>query len=291
MTMERRDFLRTTAAIGLGTVFAAACSGAQKTSTAAQAPRGDATPEDTRAMVTAFLEKRGFTSVAPVPLVSGDPYNGGLQYDDDTRALRPGQYVMQVSARVEDIAKRDVPGTLPSFTIAAAIGAAGTDDTALLRLWLDFMITEAGLDPKRLRVTTTERARHCFATLAKAGIGESQIRLRSWDDALREGNGSGYFAPKGHPAAPKFESLSFEYVLSDGREIEIAELGYEGTRLPFGGGIGIERLTMARNDRTMSWSDRLSAFKQAAEASASATKRPLPPGYYAILGLPRPAGA
>ena len=38
----------------------------------------------------------------------------------------------------------------------------------------------------------------------------------------------------------------------------------------------------------MSWDDGAKAFKQAVEAEAQRTGKPLPSGYFAILGLPNP---
>ncbi|MCX6977342.1 MAG: hypothetical protein NTX04_05235, partial [Verrucomicrobia bacterium] len=84
-----------------------------------------------------------------------------------------------------------------------------------------------------------------------------------------------------------FESISLEYLLTGGKEIEMGEILYRPGMRPLGGGLGIERVTMARNDRAMMWSEGLGAFKAAVEADAKRQGRPLPPGYYQILGLGR----
>ena len=144
----------------------------------------------------------------------------------------------------------------------------------------------------RLRATTTKLAEHLFPTLAELGIDAGRIRLQPIEKAKREGAGSGYFAPVGHPHQPAYASLSIECVMADGSELEVAEISAE----PDGphsvrGAIGLDRVVMARSDRPITWSERLPVFKDAVEQDARRRSVPLPVGYYEMLGLPPPGAS
>ena len=283
MSIDRREFLKVGAAFGVGSVFVSGCASlSPKTATSARI-----TPEETTAQISRYLEGRGYTKVKPVPLVTGHSFNGGLEYDEDETSLKPATYVVQAVARANDVSVAHVPGALPLFTILGVKTGGGAKDEGSIDLVMGYLTKEAGLDPQRIRLTTTERASHCFALFEKYGITKSQIRLRPWAEAFADGNGSGYFKPHGHPRKPAGETISLEYLLTGGKEIEIGEVGYHPGKRPLGGGLGIERVTMARNDRAMLWSEGLGAFKAAVEADAKRQGRPLPPGYYQILGLGR----
>ena len=259
---------------------------------------GGESPDETAAEFKRYLEKHGFAAGKSAPLVTGDQFNGGLQYtgagisdhpETDPSAPRPAQYVVQQVARVEDIAKKASSGTLPIFAMIGPEIISEVSAASSLELILKFLTVEIGLDAARLRVTGTDRAEHFFPIFAKYGVGHSQIRLRSWEEAKQDGGGSGYFAPKGHPRGPAYDSFSIECILSDGTDLEIAEFLFGGGKRVTVGVIGVERVTMARNDRVMSWDAELPAFKKAVEEDAQRNHLPLPSGYYAILGLP-PAG-
>ena len=144
----------------------------------------------------------------------------------------------------------------------------------------------AGLDPSRLRVTTTSLAAPFYSALASYGIQSDQIRLRSLPEAKASGTGSGYFAPVGHPAGQEFPTFSVEHVLPDGTEIEIGEYGFNMVTSSSGTGfaVGLERVTMARNNQVTSWEDSLDAFKAAAKSDADKSGMPLPSGYNIIVG-------
>ena len=292
MSIDRRNFIKLTAAVGAATAFASACSSAAKPDSkgdsqkAGSASSAMLTTDDVRAQLAAHLDKRGFTSIKPAPLITGHAFNGGLQYDDDMTTMRPASYVFQQAARVEDPAQRRVAGTLPLFTILALETRSDASEEKCVSVMMNYLLGEAGLDPKRLYVTTTDRASHLFPELASFGISIDRIRIRSWEEAQASGSGSGFFRPAGHPRAPSFESFSLEYKISDGTELEIVECLHEMGRHPVNFAIGVERLTMARNDRAMMWSDALPAFKKAVEDDAKARGLPLPIGYYDILGLP-----
>ena len=232
-----------------------------------------------------YFKSYGYHSIQPLPLVTGIEFNGGLEYDDDTSQIGSNQYCIQASARVDDINEKSKPGTLPLFHVIALRPAGGIRPNQSIDLSLKFIVDQLGLAPSQLRVTGTNRLVAHLPLLEKYGIQESQIRFVDLNDARAAGKGSGYFEPKGHPRSPSLETYSIEYVLPSGQEIEIAEIGLDGTGL----GLGIERLTMARHNQLLSWNQGLKSFRDAVQASAKRQDLPLPKGYYEILGLSQPA--
>ncbi len=284
MKLTRRNFITTTAALGAGSAF---------TGIEAAAPAARAAVEETTAQAARYFAAKGYAPAEPAPLVTGHAFNGGLNYDESvhyagkTRAL----YVVQPCARVDDALEAGKPGTLPLFAILGFLPASESVRPHRTTVLFEYLTGVANLDAKRLRITTTELARPLFPAFAGFGVREAQIRLRPLGEAKGDGAGSGWFAPRGHPSQPAYASYSVEYVMTTGVEIEIAEVAVEAEAPHHGGGsIGLDRVTMARNDRVMSWQDRLPAFKLAVEQQVRASGKPLPRGYYAILGLPQPVG-
>jgi len=289
MKLTRRGFIKTTVAIGAGAVGAV---GAAAASAKEALPVRGSTVEDTTAEVVRWFGAKGFVPVAAAPLISGHSFNGGLNFDDHLAEHGEAQYVVQPCSRVEDVRKKDVPGTLPLFTIFGFDFAERTPKAERLKHVVGFLTGPAGLDPGRLRATTTKLAEHLFPTLAELGIDAGRIRLQPIEKAKREGAGSGYFAPVGHPHQPAYASLSIECVMADGSELEVAEISAE----PDGphsvrGAIGLDRVVMARSDRPITWSERLPVFKDAVEQDARRRGVPLPVGYYEMLGLPPPGAS
>ena len=243
---------------------------------------------ETRRTATEFiryLHKRGYQSVAALPLVTGHPFNGGLQCDD-TELPTPLHYVVQPASRIGDVSHSSRLGVLPLFHI---IGCANARDAvgASLDLGLDYLVNVVGLDRQRLRLTGTEKARPLFPVMARYGVNESQMRLFDWQEARHKGEGSGYFEPKGHPRSPSLDSVSIDYILPDGSELEIAEIGINVPQEGFS--VGVERLTMARRNKLIHWEESLPGFRRAVEQDARRQGRALPAGYYEILGVPRPS--
>lgn len=271
---------------GLGVGLLAACGSDDSrsaeptsTTTSSTAPR----PGGTEGFEQ-FLAQRGYTAVPAAPLITGADFNGGLRYDDDASSNAPTSYVVQQAARVEDVAKRSTPGTLPLFTIVALDTSTPELADGTTTMVLEYLKDTVGLDPTRLRVTTTDRSSRFFPLLERFGVGRSQIRLRSWDEAVKDGSGSGYFAPPGHPGAPAAPSFSLEYVMPDGSELEIAEISHGTGAERTSGGIGVERVAMARNGAATNWAAALSAFDDAVRAESERTGAAVPPGVAAITG-------
>lgn len=287
MSINRRDLIGATVAMGAGVP---AIQGLVGNRARAATPSG-ASVEDTKALAISYFSSRGYEAAVPKPIITGADYNGGLNYDEDGfgTGSKRSLYVVQPCARVEDAKARGKAGTLPVFTLFAICPAE--TETAQRRTsdLLEFLTAGAGLDPKRLRLTTTALAKPLFSDFKLHGIGEKQIRLRPVAEAQADGAGSGWFEPKGHSNTPAFATYSVEFVMADSTEIEIAEFAVEFVPPHYGGsGIGLERLTMARNDHLIRWDDEAMTFKQTVEAEAQRTGKPLPSGYFNILGIPQP---
>jgi len=288
MPITRRKLILGTAALGAAGTTLRAGLAANTVPSAAKA----FTVEDTKATLVQIYTSRGFHQATALPIISGHQFNDGLNYDDIIPSGIKPAFVVQPSARVEDVTKKDKLGTLPFFTILASSHATNASLAEQLKADIKLLVTDLGLKPQLLRITSTELIKPYLQLFVDAGITETQIRLRPLEQAKKAGDGSGWFAPVGHPAQPSYSTLSVEYQMPDGAELEIAEFGLSPTQSEAGGvgiGIGIERLTMARNDTYLNWNDYLPAFKQAVESDARDNKKKLPPGYYTILGQPQPA--
>ena len=272
--------------LGLGAMFAGLAGLGRAQSQPAPLAGMDAETRKTADEFILYLHKLGYRSVAALPLVTGHPFNGGLQYDDDAGIPKPLHYVVQPASRIDDVSHRSKPGALPLFHVIAC-SKAREEVGASLDLTLAYLINGVGLDRQRLRLTSTEKARQLFPVLARYGVKESQIRFVDWQEARLKGEGSGYFEPKGHPRSPSFDTVSIEYIFPDGSELEIAEIGILAPLANFA--VGVERVTMARQNKLMRWDDSLPGFQRAVEQDARRQGRALPAGYYDILGLPRPS--
>ena len=294
MSMSRRELFAAGTVLGVSALGLAACSTASD-STAGTTPT---TPPQTSKLIsveqniseiTIALHQRGYTPVTASSLTTGNSFNGGLMYDVDDSTISGQSYVVQTAARVEDVAKRNVPGTLPIFsmlcmdTTTPALAHQVTDTV------MHLLTSVAGLKATQLRVTTTDHSAEFFPQLAGLGITRAQIRLRPWATAVAEGSGSGFFAPKGYPGAPAFPSFSIEHVQSDGTELEVAEIVYGTGAVKVASAIGPDRVAMARNDQATLWDHSIAAFTNAVEGAVQKTGVALPPGYYAILGKEQPA--
>ena len=287
MKINRRAFVEVTVVLGA----ASQMWNSAGVSLAHGASAGDMTVEGLTTLAVRYFSDLGYSQVKPRPIISDAEFNGGLNYDEDgmgagaTRSI----FVVQPCARVEDALAPNKPGTLPLFTVLGFCPAEASAKQRRTRDLLTFMTVTVGLDSKRLRITTTDLARPLFPEFNSFGIGFEQIRVQSLEKAKADGSGSGWFEPKGHPNRPAYSSYSIEYLMSNGTEIEIAEVAVEPVAPHNGGGaIGLERVTMARNDRLMTSEHVMPKFKQGIEAEAGRLGKPLPRGYYAIPGLEQP---
>lgn len=283
MRLSRRAFIQSSAATCLATGALAAC--APKPPTDAKAAGRTASSDDTAPIgFDSYLQQQGYTQSPSAPLITGSVFNGGLRYDDDLSLYGGTTYVKQQVARVEDARNKSTPGTLPTFTLIGVDTSTPAQARAVTELVLGYLTGVAGLDPARMRVTTTSKSSEFLPLLAKRGIASSQVRLRSWDEAVRDGSGSGCFAPAGHPANKVAPSFSLEYVMPDGSELEIAEISHDDPSGHSSGGIGVERVEMARTGRAQSWNSNLASLMRALQDESKRTGAAIPPGAAAIMG-------
>ncbi|WP_186540293.1 hypothetical protein [Synechococcus sp. BIOS-E4-1] len=233
-----------------------------------------------------FFQGYGYKLVQAGPLVTGYDFNGGLEFDDNLSLIGVNEFCIQPASRVEDVSEKSRPGTLPLFHIISLGSLDSSKPNQSVDLALKLLVGRIGLAPDRLKITGTEHVLDHLPLLQKYGIQQSQIRFVDLNEARMAGKGSGYFEPKGHPRSPSLQTYSIEYVLPDGQEIEIAEIGLN---TDWGFGIGVERLTMARHDQALTWDQALKSFRTSVQSSADRQNLPLPAGYYKILELSQPA--
>ena len=285
MRLFRRKFLeRGLAACVATTAFAARASQPQTTSGSAPA-----TTSEAPIGFDVFLEQRGYTAAPSASLITGQAFNGGLRYDEDLSAISAKTFVKQRIARVEDANRKSRPGTLPFFTVIGLDTSAPDLARTATELVLAYLTSVVGLDPARLRATTTMRSSTFFPILANHGIAAAQVRLRPWDEAVKDGLGSGYYAPVGHPSNPGATSFSLEYVMPSGLDLEIAEITHSDGNGRSGGGIGVERVEMARTGQFPAWKSTLDALSQALQDEAQHTGASLPPGLAALTRSATPS--
>ena len=241
---------------------------------------------ETASDLISFFQGYGYKLVQAGPLVTGYDFNGGLEYDDNLLLIGVNEFCIQPASRVEDVIEKSRPGTLPLFHIISLGSLDGSKPDQSVDLALKLLVSRIGLVPDRLKITGTETVLDHLPLLQKYGIQQSQIRFVDLNQARMAGTGSGYFEPKGHPRSPSLQTYSIEYVLPDGQDSEIAEIGLN---TDWGFGIGVERLTMARHDRALTWDQALRSFRTSVQSSADRQNLPLPAGYYKILELSQPA--
>jgi hypothetical protein len=206
-----------------------------------------------------FFLRKGYRDVGELPLITNEPFNGGLRYDEDMGDVREAAFRVQRCARIEDVHGKGKRGVLPHFTLLAA-SAPLTAKPEFFSEVFEFLITARQLDPKKMTITTTRMAEVYFLLFKRWGILDQQIRHRDIEEAKARGDGSGYFAPRGHPRCPGAPSFSVHYQLVDGEEIELAEMSFPEKTAGESqavGGIGLERLAMAEGMVAPSWEEAL----------------------------------
>lgn len=281
MKISRRKFLMSTTALGMVGVNAQCALAKDAVSPSAH----QTSVSETTDYLVRYVQKANFVAAQAAPIISGHRFNGGLNYDEHIAKSSQSIYLIQPSSRVEDIAKKSKNGSLPLFTILGFNSSLQVNLTDHSQFIFDFLIGDVGLDPKRIHITSTELIKPLLPSMLRYGISENKIQLRPLSEAKKAGDGSGWFAPEGHPKQVMMPSFSVEYLMPDGLDLEIAEFGIND----LSGGFGIERLTMAKNQNYFSWNDYLPEFKRVVEEEAQKNRQALPVGYYEILGLPKPA--
>lgn len=246
--------------------------------------------DDIRSSALAYFGKAGFVELPPLSLITDHAFNGGLRYDDTRPAMLPHGWIsIQPATRIEDIAERHRPGVLAGFTIIGLQGAPGDERGALFDRMIDFLVEARGLDAGKMLFVSTELFRPHVERSDR--VRADRVVERPLAEAQAAGDGSGYFAPKGHPYQPKVLSVGVYYPLSGAAQrqpmsyppqgyIEIAEIDISPENdKPKCGGIGLERLAMAEGKPIPDFERSRRDLLRAIEAEARRTGKPLPPGY------------
>ncbi|WP_269580691.1 hypothetical protein [Roseibium sp. Sym1] len=234
----------------------------------------------------------GYAWTDPLGMISGQSFNGGLRYDETRPEPVAGKSLfVQPAARVEDAEGAGTPGVLALFTICGLRVSEPAEPGALFGQLLTWLVEQRNLDPARLVFVSTEafgpyRDRH---ELVRAG----RIVQRDRKEAMAAGDGSGYFAPPGHPAQPAFETVSLHYPLPGTEPDDLAyplqgylEIG-EVSITPLDrravgfevGGFGLERLVMAEGGVAADFEASRRALLRLIESEATASGQPLPEGH------------
>ena len=256
MTMDRRAFMKT----GAGAAAAAALTDVFKAMPALAA-------DDATGLARRFADL-GYKMVEPVDLIRPHGFNGGLLYTclneyhrDDPRSEPERWFVMQGCGRLEDLDRKQEPGVLAHFHILSFRNNAPAYRGELLDQLLNFLVREADFKPERLLLVSTEKFKPYVKLLKPYGITEKQVFYRSMDEARKEGDGSGFFSPEGHPASPGNHCASIHYA-PDAATLpetlsyppqgyyEICEFLFESEKVPTSklevASFGVERLAMAQ---------------------------------------------
>jgi hypothetical protein len=245
----------------------------------------------------AYFGKLGFAELPPLSMITGDDFNDGLRYDETRpETVDYDTITVQTSARIDDIAEKDRPGVLAGFTIIGLQSPPDAEPGALVRHVMNFLIEERMLDPAKLRFISTELFRpHLEST---AGVITERFFERPLSVARAAGDGSGFFAPKGHPQNPELPTVGVYYPLPETADdtkisyppdgfIEIAEIGLHepGNPRHLAAGIGLERVAMAEGEELPDFDETRLNLLRVIEDEARRTGKPLPPGYTKFASL------
>lgn len=237
--------------------------------------------------VQRYFGSRGHVRIPPLGLITGHAFNGGIRYDETRDKPVAGKSICtQYAARIEDIEERDRPGVLAGFNIIALQDSTAQAPGALFDGVIDFLVGEQDLDPGRMMFVSTEVFRP-HAERIDAVMAERVLERRE-EEARQAGDGSGYFAPEGHPFAPGCHTVAIYHPLpGEGSEpatgyplpgyVEIAEVSLSpGDQVA---AIGLERLAVAKGIKAMNFEDSLQELLRALRKEAESRGTALPPGY------------
>lgn len=293
---SRRTFLKQlSAAAAAQALFGCASPGTPRTkaSSASADSVGASAAEH-----AAYFERRGFTQVPASALLTRGEFNGGLCYDDPFEEATLGTRVrVQVCGRIEDLDRHDEPATLARFHM---LGIALEDPHGSARLVDEVLVYAtrfAGLDASRIVVVSSEWVEPYRGVLAHRGIGAERIVVRPTAEVLAARDGSGYFAPPGHPGVYLGPSLSLHYPVSASVStrglahplegyVEIAEILLSEPTSVAGrcetASIGLERVLFARGETIPDFESSRLALVREIELEAARRGIALPPAHAAL---------
>jgi hypothetical protein len=210
-----------------------------------------------------YFESLGYRRRSPASLITGDRFNGGLRYDEESTEAPPAgkTCVVQDCGRIGDISQRDRPGVLAYFQILSCRNDRPASHGEMMTTVLDALLGPGGLDRDRLVLVSTEAIDPYRPYLDRYGIGPERIVVRALAEAQATGDGDGFFAPRGHPYTSGYPTAGIHYALPstapatrlryplDGY-LELGEVGLEpawgATISPQSMGLGMERIAMAQ---------------------------------------------
>lgn len=253
--------------------------------------------DEIRESALAFFQGRGHRTVPSLPMITGDDFNGGLRFDAFRREAPPEPWAaIQTAARIDDIAERNRPGVLAGFTVVNVGFPRPAESWSTLDVALDFLVEERGLNPERMVFVSTVVLKPLIERFEALRAGT--FIERDIAEAKAAGDGSGYFAPSGHPYRPTLYTVGIYHPLGDAVTaastypldgyIEIAEITVppaDAPRRRQGGSIGLERLAMAEGKPIPDYDESRLDLLRMIEEEARREGKPLPPGYTAFASL------
>ncbi len=284
MTLNRRNLLQLSAvgavAVAAGERFAWAGSDAT------QAVLDNA---------ATFFGGLGYQSVPPLDLITGDVFNGGLRFDETDSVSTDGPSIrLQKAARIDDIPERDRPGVLAAFDIVG-LSHPDPEEGTILPAVLRFLIDERGLDPAKMLFVSTGEFRPYLDRID--GVSADRFLERSIEETRAMGDGSGYFAPDGHPHAPAVATVGLYYPVPGSSPagepiypppdyIEVADIGIAPEASGgIGAGLGAARIAMAAGEEIPDFGETRLNLLRLLEDEAERTGKPLPDGYVQFASL------
>ena len=288
MALNRRNLMKLSAA------------GAVAIAMGGRAARAVAPVDEVRDAALAYFGAQGFEELPPRDLITGiDGFNGGLRYDETRPDTGPSGWItIQPAARVEDIAERERPGVLAGFNIIGLCRPPSEPPGALFGRVMDFCVNGRKLDPARMLFVSTELFRPYVERFDEPRAG--QVLERPLAEATAAGDGSGFFAPRGHPDSPAQYSVGLYYPNPGASNLTATtyppegylELGefeippLDGDPVPFErGALGLERLAMAEGQAVPDFEETRLNLLRLIEDEAERTGKPLPPGYAMFASL------
>lgn len=251
--------------------------------------------------ITHHFEGLGYKSLPPLDLITGDTFNGGLRFDESFEGDYPAGNSMRIQdcVRVDDVSLEGEAGVLAYFHIFILNQQAAAYQGELFSQLLGYLIDDVGLDAGKLVVVSTDKFLPYRPQLKKHGISAAQFVERSEKEARASGDGSGYFAPKGHPYVSGYDTASIHYPMSAATPasastyplkgyLELGEVILTDTStqpIPAeSGGLGLERVLMAAGKSTDDFETSRKRAQTAIQDESARRKVALPSGYPELVG-------
>ncbi|MGI9535254.1 MAG: hypothetical protein ACR2NW_09920 [Thermodesulfobacteriota bacterium] len=250
------------------------------------------TEPESEEKIIKYFESKGFKQYPKHNLITEHDFNHGLRYDDEPIEKLNGKWMrLQDCGRVEDILKSNDLGMLAYFHILTLANFKPKFQGEMLSEVLVYLINEAGLDPRKIILVSTDWINPYKAHIDNFNINTSQIILRPYREIIAERDGSGLYSVKDHPYDPNYPTVSIHYIVDNGKikqkhdyrsiqELEICEISLnvgpnEKKNTEFAA-IGIERLKMAQGHNLISYEESKNQLISALENEANYRNIDLP---------------